>query len=105
MKNSKEIFERLPENEKLKLIEKIMPCSGTFRQLDQNMFSESQYDEMYELFFNSIDWAQGIEIDEICVHDKVHVVNGQSDLGNDYEACGYYSDGILLFIEDIEHSI
>ena len=103
MENAKEILEALPENELIILIEKVMPMSGTYRQIDERgNWSDGQINTMAELFVNSIDWEQGLEMEEICVHDKTYIVNGESDLGNKYEAIGYYSDDTLLFIQDLE---
>lgn len=99
----KQIFSALPENEKLVLIEKVMPCSGTHRQLEeQGSFSDGQIKEMAELFFNQNEWEQGLELEEIDIHDKSHFVYTTTELGNDFEAVGYYSDGSLLFIDDLE---
>jgi len=103
MKNSKEIFKALPENEKLSLIEKLMPNSGTYRQLEnEGDFSDGQIEKMTKLFINSINWEQGMELEKICHHDKTCVVNGISKLGNNYEATGYYTDNEFLDISDLE---
>jgi hypothetical protein len=103
-KEAKEIFKALPENEKLALIEKVMPMSGTYRQLENSEdFSDTQIEMLSNEFFNSIDWEQGLEMEFLDVHDATYIVNGESNLGNKYEAIGYYSDGMLLFIEDLEH--
>lgn len=103
MENSKELFNALPENEQLLLIEKVMPMSGTYRQLDESgNWSDAQWTMLKDKFINSIDWEQGLEMEEIDVHDKTYIVNGESELGNKYEGIGFYSDGSLLFIEDLE---
>lgn len=100
---AKEIFKALPENEKLALIEKVMPHSGTYRQLDHSGdWSDVQWRNMGNEFLNSIDWERGLLMEELCIHDKTYIVNGESDLGNKYESIGFYSDGSLLFIEDLE---
>lgn len=103
MENSKKLFNSLPENEKLALIEKVMPCSGTHRQLEESgNLTDGQWDLLKDEFINSIDWEKGLELEEIDIHDKTYIVKGASKLGNNYEAIGYYSDGALLFIEDLE---
>lgn len=103
MKNYKEIYQSLPENEKLLLIEKVMPYSGTHRQLEkQGSFSDGQIKEMAELFFNSINWEKGEGMEEIDIHDKMCLVNGVGESGNIYEAVGYYSCNDLLYIYDLE---
>jgi len=99
----KQVFNALPENEKLFLIEKAMPCSGTHRQLEeQGSFSDGQIKEMAELFFNSNEWEQGLELEEISVHEKTHFVYTITELGNEFEAVGYYDNDVLLFIDDLE---
>lgn len=106
MEKSKSIFNALPENEKLALIEKVMPHSGTYRQLDNSGYwTNEQWGMLADEFINSIHWDQGEELEKICVHDKSHIINGESDLGNKYQAIGLYSDDDLIFIEDLEHLI
>lgn len=100
---AKEIFKALKEDDKLHLIEKVMPHSGNYRQLDnQDSWSDSDWLMLANEFLKSVDWARGIETDKLDIHDKTHVVNGDSELGNAYEGIGYYSDDELLFIEDLE---
>lgn len=95
-------FKKLPENEKLKCIEVCFPGTSATRVLEQNMFTEQQCRHMWHEFTKSIDWEQGLELEEISVHDSTYIVYGKSDLGNEFEATGYYSDGSFLFIEDLE---
>lgn len=103
MKNSKEIFKALTQEDKLHVIEKVFPHSGNFRQLDnQGLWTDGQWDMLAEAFMKSVDWTKGIETDKICVHDSNNVVNGISELGNAYEGIGFFSDNELLFIEDLE---
>lgn len=106
MEKSKSIFNTLPENEKLALIEKVMPASGAYRQLyNSGFWTNEQWGMLADEFINSIHWEQGAELEKICAHDKTHIVNGESDLGNKYEAIGFYSDDALIFIEYLEHLI
>ena len=101
---AKYIFKILPENEKLLLIEKVMPESGKYRQLDNcGDWSDIQWKMLAEHFFNSIDWDRGLLMEDICIHDKIYIVSGESDLGNKYEGIGFYSDDSLLFIDDLEY--
>lgn len=100
---AKEIFKALKDEDKIWLIEELMPCSGTYRQLDcQGDFSDGQFIEMANIFIKSDNWTKGIPTDSICVHDKTHVVNGVTKKGNAYEGIGFYSDDELIFIEDLE---
>lgn len=102
-KKAKEIFNVLPVGEKIELIEKIMPHSGAYRQLQNSGdWSDKQWQMLGDEFLNSIYWERGSELDKICVHDKTHIVNGKSDIGNKYQAVGFYSDDSLLFIEDLQ---
>ena len=102
LENAKKIFEALPENEQLALIEKVMPNSGVYRQHENKCgWSDSMWELLATTFQNSIDWEQGLLMEKICYHDKTYVVSGESELGNKYEAIGFYSDGTLLFIDDL----
>lgn len=104
MTNHERVYNSLPENERIALIEKVMPCSGTFRQHDnRGAWSVDQWKLVYDVFVESIDWEQGELAESICVHDKIYIVNGTSVLGNDYEASGLYSDGTLVEILEVEH--
>lgn len=103
MKNSKQIFKALTENDKLSMIEKVMPCSGSYRQLDESgNFSQGQFDEMATRFVKSIDWNKVVEVDKLDVHDSQYLINGLSENGNSYDAIGFYSDEELIFIEELE---
>lgn len=101
--NYKEIFNALPETEKLALIENIMPCSGTYRQLDeQGIFSDNQIKEMAELFLISVEWEKHELLESISAYDKTYSVFGSTDLGNKFEGCGVYSCGNLITVEDLK---
>lgn len=103
LEQAKKIFNALKENDKLSLIEKVMPHSGTYRQLDnQGFWTDGQWINLANEFIKSVDWAKGIETEKICIHDSTHVVNGDSENGNPYEGIGFYSDNKLLYIEDLE---
>ena len=101
---AKEMFNALIEEDKLHLIEKVMPYSGTYRQLDESgNWSDNQWILLASEFMNYDNWAKGLLMDKLDVHDSSHIVNGDSELGNPYEGIGYYSDNKLLFIEGLEY--
>ena len=103
MKNEKNLFNSLPENEQLLSIEKVMPMSGGYRQLEEKgNWSDGQWQLLHDEFINSIQWEQGEELEKIDVHDKTYSIKGESELGNQYEAVGIYSDYILVSIEDLQ---
>lgn len=96
----KEIFTTLPESEKLALIDKVMPCSGTHRQLEeQGNFSYLQIKWMVEFFINSISWEQIDLFEKLSFHDEIHSIRGISEIGNEYECYGTYSCDELVEIE------
>lgn len=100
MNNAKNLFNSLPENEQLLLVEKVMPMSGLYRQIEnKENWSDGQWQLLHDEFINSIHWEQGEELESIDVHDKTYIVKGESDLGNRYEATGIYSDDELVSIE------
>lgn len=100
---AKQMFKSLREDDKLNLIEKLMPNSGAYRQLEnKHDWTDKQWIMLACEFLKQDNWAKGIQVDRISVHDKCHVVNGVSELGNAYEGIGFYSDNELLFIEDLE---
>ena len=103
MERAKVLFNALPENEKLALVEKVMPVSGTYRQLEESgNWSDGQWRMLHDKFIDSISWEKGAEMDEVSFHDKSFVINGKSELGNEYEGIGIFCDDNLLFIEDLE---
>ena len=103
MNNAKKLFNSLPENEQLLLVEKVMPISGLYRQIENKKdWSDGQWKLLHDEFINSIHWEQGEKLESIDVHDKTYIVKGESDLGNRYEATGIYSDYILVSIEDLQ---
>lgn len=103
MENTKQLFNSLPENEQLLLIEKEMPMSGDYRQLEEKgSWTDGQWQLLHDEFINSIQWEQGEELEAIDVHDKTYTIKGESDSGNLYEAVGHYSDGELVSVEDLK---
>jgi len=102
MKNYKNVFNQLPENEQLDLIEKVMPNSGSYRQLENREdWSEMQWKMIYDSFINSLHWYVGEVLDTVSINDRSHSISGESDLGHKYEAVGIYSNNILCDIEDL----
>ena len=96
----KEIFSSFPENEKLALIEKVMTCSVTHRQLEEEgSFSYLQIKWMVEFFINSISWEQIDLFEKLSFHDEIHSIRGISETGNEYECYGTYSCDELVEIE------
>ena len=103
MENSKQNFKEITNEDKLVLIEKEMPCSGTYRQLDEEAnFSDNQIKRMMENFTNSIDWEKRVELERVSPHDVAYSVLGTSSTGNKYGAIGNYSCGELVSIQDLE---
>jgi len=104
VKIAKQMFNALTTEDKLFLIEKVMPNSGAFRQLENSGdWSDNQWILLATEFMKFDNWARGLLMEKLDVHDSTHVVNGNSELGNSYEGIGYYSDDELLFIEDLEY--
>lgn len=49
-------------------------------------------------------WQQGVQVDEVSIHDKGYVMNLEDEDGYEYEGIGYYSCGELVDIEIHEKS-
>jgi hypothetical protein len=103
MENSKQIFNSLPEKEKLLLIEKVMPHSGTYRQLEEEgCFSNGQINQMVDIFVKSINWEVEEEFEKLSVHDIEVSIIGIDNYGNKYRAMAILSCGEIEDITDIE---
>lgn len=59
-------------------------------------------DEIGEMIVPKIEWEQGILMEKICVHDKVHMIFGYDQFGGYWEAMGIYTDGELVEVKDPE---
>lgn len=102
MKDLKDLLE-LPEKELISLIEKVMPLSGTYRQIDNSGdWSKGQIQMMIDEFINSIKWDKLELLESISVHDQSYSICGESELGYIYNAMGIYSCDELVYIEDLE---
>lgn len=57
---AKQIFDSLKEEDKLHLIEEVMPCSGTYRQLENKGFwSDGQWLMLADNILKSYEWEKG----------------------------------------------
>lgn len=102
MKDLKDLLE-LPEKELISLIEKVMPLSGTYRQIDNSGdWSKGQIQVMVDEFINSIKWDRVQLLESVSAHDQSYEIQGESELGFKYSAIGIYSCDELVEIEDLE---
>lgn len=102
MKEHAELLSKISESAKLYAIEKVMPNSGTFRQLEQNQFTTTQTKMLWGAIENTISWEVDMRFEKVRPFVQEVSVIGHDDFGNKYQASAIECSGEIQDVIDIE---